>query len=459
LRPRSRPRPLASSLFAPLTRILYVLAAGLALFVAGCGGGGSSGESSGSISFLVFGDPPEINAYRTLIQSFAEAEPDIDVRLIEASDREDLIARLSTSLAGGSPPDLFLMNYRFFGQFAARGALEPLEPYVDDSEEFELDDFYPQAVDAFRWDGEVMCLPQNISSLVVYYNRDLFRRFNVSPPKNRMLWADFVSLASQMTRDKSGQPVVGADPDMPRPNTAPAEIYGLGVEASIIRLAPFVWSAGGEIVDEEEKPTRFTLDSPEAKHAIGEFFRLRTIYGVVPTDEELESQDDESRFANGRLAMLLSSRRSVPTFRESAKFDWDIVSLPVFVKPAGILHSDAYCLTKASDSKDAAWRFVEYALGPEGAPVVARTGRTVPSLRSVAESGAFLDPSRKPANSRVFLEGIEHIRRVPTISTWPEIEDASAGILENGMYLGQPVDKVLAELDKATRPLFERAER
>jgi multiple sugar transport system substrate-binding protein len=156
--------------------------------------------------------------------------------------------------------------------------------------------------------------------------------------------------------------------------------------------------------------------------------------------------------------MLLSSRRSVPTFREAAKFDWDIVSLPVFREPAGILHSDAYCLTKASDNKDAAWRFVEYALGPEGAPVVARTGRTVPSLRSVAESGAFLDPLKKPANSRVFLDGIEHIRRVPTISTWPEIEDASAGILENGMYLGQPVDRVLAELAEATGPLFERAE-
>jgi multiple sugar transport system substrate-binding protein len=440
-----------------MTRILCVLAAGLALLAAGCGGG-SSGKGSGSISFLVFGDPPEIKAYRTLIRSFDEAEPDIDVKLIEASDREDLIARLSTSLAGGAPPDLFLMNYRFYGQFAAKGALEPLEPYVEDSEQFELEDFYRQAVDAFRWDGDVMCLPQNISSLVVYYNRDLFKRFGVALPRNAMQWADFVHLASQMTRDKNGQPVIGADPDLPRPNTASAEIYGLGVEASIIRLAPFVWSARGELVDDEQEPTRFTLDTPEAKHAVEQFFQLRTLHGVVPTDQEVESEDDESRFANGRLAMLLSSRRSVPMFREAAKFDWDIVSLPVFQEPAGILHSDAYCMTKASDGKDAAWRFVEFALGPEGAPIVARTGRTVPSLRSVAESDAFLDPSKKPANSRVFLDGIEHIRAVPTISTWPEIEDASAGILENGMYLGQPVDKVLAELDETTRPFFERAE-
>jgi multiple sugar transport system substrate-binding protein len=87
------------------------------------------------------------------------------------------------------------------------------------------------------------------------------------------------------------------------------------------------------------------------------------------------------------------------------------------------------------------------------------TGRTVPSLREVAESDAFLDPTRKPRHSRVFLDAIPTIRRVPTISTWPEVEDAAEGILENGMYLGQPVDRVVAELDRATRPILARAER
>jgi multiple sugar transport system substrate-binding protein len=275
-----------------------------------------------------------------------------------------------------------------------------------------------------------------------------------------MPWPEFVGLAQQLTRDAAGQVVQGADPDLPpQPNAGKAEIYGLGVEPTIIRLAPFIWSNGGTAVDDEENPTRLTFDSAEAKEVLTLFFALRGVYGVVPADSEVEAEDDESRFVNGRLAMLLQSRRSVPTFREAAKFDWDIVSLPVFDEPAGILHSDAYCLTRASDEKDAAWRFVEFALGPEGAPVVARTGRTVPSLRSVAESDAFLDPNAKPANSRVFLDGIEHIRRVPSISTWPEIEDASGGILENGMYLGEPVDEVVRKLDEATTPIFARARR
>jgi multiple sugar transport system substrate-binding protein len=79
-------------------------------------------------------------------------------------------------------------------------------------------------------------------------------------------------------------------------------------------------------------------------------------------------------------------------------------------------------------------------------------------IRSVAESDAFLDPSQKPRSARVFLAVILTIRNVPTVSTWPEIEDAAGPILENGMYLGKPVDEVVAEVDAATRPLFARAE-
>ena len=440
-----------------VTLVGAVLIASLALLAASCGG---SDEASGEVSLLAFGDPPEIEAYRTLIEAFEEEEPAIDVQLIEASDRDDLIARLSTSLAGGTPPDLFLMNYRFFGQFAARDALEPLGEFVEGSDEFSLADFYPAAVDAFRWDREVACLPQNISSLVVYYNRDLFERFDVPVPTDDMAWSQFVHRAQQLTRDAKGNVIRAADPDLPpQPNSAQAEIYGLGVEPSLIRIAPFIWSNRAELVDDDENPTRFTLDTPLAKSALEQFFALRTQAGVTPPDAEVEAEDDETRFLNGRMAMFLESRRLVPALREAATFDWDVAALPVHQDRASILHSDAYCMTAASKHKDAAWRFVEYALGPEGAPVIARTGRTVPSLRSVAESDAFLDPTHAPKNAKVFLDAVSVIRNVPTVSTWPEIEDAAEPILENGMYLAKPVDEVVAEIDEATQPLFARGER
>jgi multiple sugar transport system substrate-binding protein len=393
---------------------------------------------------MVFGDPEEIQAYREVIAAYENEQSEVNVKLIEASDRDDLIARLSTSFAAGTPPDLFLLNYRFYGQFAARGVLDPVEERVDGSDVFQQENFYKQAMDAFRFDGKLTCLPQNISSLVVYYNKDLFKEAGVAEPKAGWSWDDMVAAAKKLTKDSNGDGM--------------AEVYGLGIEASLIRIAPFVWSNGGELVDSEEKPTHFALDTPEAEEALERFLQLRVVEKVVPNDEEVEAEDDETRFQNGRMAMVLSSRRSTPTFRTIQDFDWDVAALPQHKEQAGILHSDAYCLTKASENKDAAWSFMEYALGPEGAPIVAKSGRTVPSLKSVAESEAFLDPTAKPANSQVFLDTIPVIRQVPSISTWPEIEDAASPILEEAFYRGEGAPAVVGELRKATDSIFARAE-
>lgn len=399
---------------------------------------------SGDLSFLVFGEPEELKAYRNVIRSFKSVEPDVNIKLTVASDRDDLLARLATSFAGGAPPDLFLLNYRFYGQFAVRGVLDPVAPRLEASTAFEPEDFYPEAVEAFQLNGEQICLPQNISSLVVYYNKDLFADAGLEEPAEGWTWDEMVALAKILTRDEDGDGL--------------AEQYGLGVEASIIRLAPFVWSNGGELVDSDENPTRFALDSPEAIEAMQKFFELHLVHGVIPGDEEIEAEDDTTRFLNGRTAMVLSSRRDTPTFRTITDFDWDIAPLPIHEQPAGILHSDAYCMTKASGNKDAAWRFMEYALGSEGQRITAESGRTVPSLIEVSTSDAFLDPNAKPANSQVFLDTIPIIRRVPNISTWPEIEDLAAGLMEAGLYGGVPADVIARRLIEQTQEIFARAE-
>ncbi|MEJ3745431.1 sugar ABC transporter substrate-binding protein [Actinomycetes bacterium KLBMP 9797] len=436
---------------------LLALLMSTVLAAAGCGSSLDSSESTagGDVRLLVFGDPEELAAYRTLVTAYEKAAPGSKVSLVEASDREDLITRLSTSIAGGSPPDVFLMNYRFYGQFAAKNAIEPLDARLRESSKLDPGDFYPEAMTAFQWRGQQLCMPQNVSSLAVYVNRGLFQKYGVAEPKAGWTWTDLITTASALTRTASGAVVKGAESEGA---AAPVAVYGLGVEPTMIRVAPFVWSNGGEIVDDERKPTRFTLDSAPAKQALRDFFDLRLAYGVVPTDEEVEAEDDESRFANGRLAMLLSSRRVTTTFRTVKGLDWDVAPLPVYGKPAGILHSDAYCITSGSKQKDAAWRFVEYAESPEGQRIIAGTGRTVPSNMEVSRSPAFLDPSKPPRNAQVFLDAIPTIRRVPTISTWPEIEDATEGILENALYRGDKLDDVVRQLDDQTRPLFARGE-
>jgi multiple sugar transport system substrate-binding protein len=395
------------------------------------------------ITVMVSGDPEEIEVYRAVVTAFDDSQTGIDAELLPFADRDDLIVRLSTSIAGGEPPDLFLLNYRYYGQFAARDALEPVDPYLQASEVFSAEDFFATSMTPFQWEGEQICLPQNVSSLVVYYNEDRFADAGLPLPAEGWTWDDMVRSARALTQDEDGD--------------GTPEVYGLGVDPEIIRLAPFVWSNGGTLVDDEAAPTRFDFDAA-AVTAMQRFLDLRSVEGVTPTDEEAESEDFESRFLNGRLGMLMESRRVVPTLRTITSFRWDVAPVPVLGEPVSVLHADAYCMTADADAKDASWRFIEFALGPEGQRIAAEAGRTVPSLRSIADSDAFLDPTAEPQNSEVFLDQIPRLRAVPVVSTWAEIEDVTNGIIEEAYYLGGEALEAAIEITTQTRELFARAE-
>ena len=63
------------------------------------------------------------------------------------------MAKLTTDFSGGNPPDLFLINFRRFGQFAAKAEMEPLAPALTARGKFRGGDFYEQVIEAFRHPG------------------------------------------------------------------------------------------------------------------------------------------------------------------------------------------------------------------------------------------------------------------------------------------------------------------
>jgi multiple sugar transport system substrate-binding protein len=427
-----------------LTRGLSILAAALLLVTALPAP--AQGQAEGDVSFAFWGDPAEAGAYEEVIATFENEVPGIDVAAQYTPGRDDYAKRVSTAFAGGAPPDVFLINYRDYGQYAASGALEPLGARLDASDTIAEEDFYELPIEAFRYQGgELMCIPQNISSLVVYYNVDLFEQAGVPLPAAGWTLDDFVAAATALTVDKDGDGV--------------NEVHGLVTESSLIRYAPFIWSAGGEIVDDTDHPTRLTLDTPEAREAIEWFINLGARgHDVVPSEAEVLAEDDLSRFMHGRAAMLLQSRRVVPTLREIDGFRWDVAPLPQDKQSAGILHSDAFCMSTTARDKNAAWAFIEYAVGPAGQEILARTGRTVPSMKSVAESPVFLDGEAMPPSSRVFLDTIPALRRVPSISTWPEIEDIFNAEFQQALSGEVDLDTAIANVEAKTEDAFRRAE-
>jgi multiple sugar transport system substrate-binding protein len=275
-------------------------------------------------------------------------------------------------------------------------------------------------MEAFTWQGTLMCLPQNLSSLVVYYNADLFAAAGLPEPAAKWTWEEFLATAVALTQDHDGDGTI--------------DQYGLALEPTLYRLAPFVWQNEGVLVDDETNPTRLTLTRPPSLAALQWFTDLHNVHGVVPGRVEAAALDNESRFLAGTVAMYLNSRRGVPTYREITNFTWDVAPLPNGQTSAGILHSDAFCLSSLSSNKEAAWQFIEFANSVAGQTILAGSGRTVPSLISVAESDAFLNPGLPPSRADVFLTNAAVMRRVPVISTWQEIERVADEEIERAFY-------------------------
>ncbi|MEA2007743.1 MAG: sugar ABC transporter substrate-binding protein, partial [Chloroflexota bacterium] len=378
------------------------------------------GQEAQTITFMVFGDPAERQAYLDLVDAFHQSHPGIHVEVTHIPSPRDYRTRLATEFAAGNPPDISLWNYRRYASFVANDLLEPLDPFLRASNLIQPEDFYPITIEAFTWDGEIMCIPQNISSLVVYYNQDLFDAAGIPYPADDWDWNDFVETAITLTQDFDNDGVI--------------DQYGLGVKNSLYRLAPFVWQNAAPIVNDVKNPTRLTLTRPPSLEALQWFVDLRQVHGVIPNRVEETAMDSETRFVAGITAMYLNSRRGTPAYREIEAFTWDVAPLPRNKVSAGVLHSDAYCLSRAAKSKEAAWVFIEYANSVEGQTIIAGSGRTVPSLIEVAESIAFLDPAQSPRRSRVWLDGIPDLRIVPVLSTWQEIEKIASEEIERAVY-------------------------
>ena len=407
---------------------------GLGLGLMACGGDEAAptatDEALPAITFQVTGDPEETRVYKELAAQY-KTDTGNTVNVVEVPERDVHLAKLTTSFSAGKQPEVFLLNYRYLGGFADRGVIDAAGPRLDTSEAFKRDDFYPIPMAAFEYQGALQCVPQNASSLAVYYNVDAFKAAGIEPPGDSWTYDEFAAAAEKLTGDGK---------------------HGVGLDLSTIRAAPWVWAAGGELVDDLENPTKFLFDTPEGRRGLEHVIALQT-NGWAPNADEADSQGVDERFMEGTVGMFLSSRRDVPVLRQITDFEWDVAPFPTDQEPASVLHSDGFCLSK-HDNADAAWKWVEYALSADGQQVLAASGRSVPSLKAVAESPLFLEPTDPPANSKVFIDALSQMHQLPVTKNWSEVEGLTDDVLEELYYGRISLDEGLERLAEETDGKF-----
>lgn len=431
-------------------RRIKALASGIVLcgLVAGCSTAGAGAEGGtpepsassstsssapaepATITVAVYGPKGSLDSYDALADGFSAEHPDVTVRVKRYPDAEAVLK----SVESGQAPDVFVMDHDHLPGLVQDKLLHPVDGLLEARDVNFGDGYQRGGLTAFAADAHLQCMPNDVSPVVVYYNKDLvdLNRLGTAGEAaptalDGWSWEMFTKAARQASR-------------------GPAS--GVYIEPSLASLAPFIWSAGGDIVDDPQAPTTLTLADGDSRAALEQVLAVVRDPQLTPDSRELENQDAVARFKHGKLGMILGTRALTPQFRAAQGLRFDVMPLPSLGRLRTIADMTGYCISSDTQALEAAGDFLAFAVSDEGAAITARSGYVVPSNVKVANSPVFTQEAQQPASSFIFNEGVRRAQDLPFVPSWPQLSEAVEPALNRMFYA--PVidlDSLLDEID------------
>lgn len=356
----------------------------LLLLVLICGGC-TQKDTRTVIEFASWGSKSEIDILKPILSDFEKENPEIKIDFMHIP--QNYFQKIHLLFASNTAPDVIFINNLYLPIYANANLLEELT--------VNQNDFYPQALEALSWNGKLYAIPRDVSNLVVFYNKDLFDRKNITYPASEWNFDDFLKTAQKLT-DK---------------NT-----FGVSFEEDPLFYLPYLMSNGGGILPSE-------IEKKGSQYGLNFYADLRKKYHVAPLKSESASATMAQMFLQQKLGMYISGRWMVPKLRNEADFDWDVTQFPKGTNGSIVqLDASGWAIAKSSKHKEEAQKLVNYLASSQNSEKFATSGLIVPARKDASRSKYFLD-GQKPVHSKIFLDIIETSKPTPVTVDYREITD------------------------------------
>lgn len=386
-----------------------------------------------TIKFSTWGSESEINILKPLIKDFEKQNPDIEVDLLHIP--QNYFQKLQMMVAANLTPDVIFINNLNIPVYASGNILKDLNQKLNIDPKLKEDDFYKKSLETMSYENKLLAIPRDISNIVIYYNKDIFDKYNVDYPSTGWNLEDFLNTAKKLTPKEKNH-------------------FGTSFATQPIFFLPFVWSNGGKLFDQNTE--KFELSSKEGCNSLQFYADLRNKYHVAPTAAESGNNTMAELFMQGRIAMFISGRWSVPRFRQDLTFNWDIIEFPAG-KAGSIVGADGSGWAMYSKTKhpEEAWKLIQFLASKSSIEEFTKTGLIVPSRKDVANSKAFYETNTKPENAKIFLAIINNAKPTPKVSRWNEIVDTMNTALEPAWNGNTTTCKVLHDITPEINELLD----
>ena len=351
------------------------MATSFAIGLTGCGGanndtttssgGGNVSSNAGSNGHITLGvwsgtDVEPIILDKLITEFTAQTGITVDIRVYH-----EYQTQLQTELIGGIAPDVFYMDAFLLPSLAPTGVLQPLDNFISQESDFDKDDFFVPALNAFvGQSGNLYGLPKDLSTLGLFYNIDLLEYAGFTPddiPTEAEAFPEFL-LELQANLPDGVVPFISA--------------------AELARQMFMLQSNGTEIADENGLAVLSQPDQLESLQLLMDGFHNGTVMRAADLGHDWAGDS----FGTGSVALMVEGNWAIEHVLENfPTVRFGTSEVPTINGNRGsMMFTVSYSINSASNNLDAAWEFVNFATGREGMRIWTEGTGLLPTRQSVA---------------------------------------------------------------------------
>jgi sn-glycerol 3-phosphate transport system substrate-binding protein len=282
-----------------------------------------------------------------IVSDFEAANPDIKVNAIYSGNYDDTRVRALSALASGDPAQLAVM----FSIDAYDLIEQDLVMAFDDISGVDknwLNSFYPALMANGNIEGKTWGIPFQRSTIVAYYNKDLFRAAGLDPEAPPTTWDEIISMGKSLTKDGT---------------------YGLMIPSTGYPYWMFQALAiqnGKEVMSNDGLTTYF--DDQTVIDTLDFWKSLSTEHGIMP-EGTVEWGTLRQAFLEGKTAMMWHSTGNLTAVKNNASFDFGVAELPANVRKGSPTGGGNFYVFKETSAEEraAALKLIEFMTSPEQA--------------------------------------------------------------------------------------------
>ncbi len=289
------------------------------------------------------------NVVDGIVDKFEAANPDIKVNAIYSGNYDDTRVRALSAISSGEPAQLAVMFSIDAYDLIEQDLIVPFDDVAtSDADKAWMNGFYPALMANGQIEGKTWGIPFQRSTIVAYYNKDMFKAAGLDPEAPPKTWDELISMGKALTKD----------------GTSGLMIPSTGYPYWMFQALAI--QNGKELMSGDGKTTYF--DDPEVVKALEFWKSLSVEHGIMPKGT-VEWGTLRQAFLEGKTAMMWHSTGNLTAVKNDAKFDFGVATLPANVRPGSPTGGGNFYLFKktTAEEKAAAMKLIQFMTSSEQA--------------------------------------------------------------------------------------------